>query len=555
MPISIQDDIRPEQGLGSNFKVDDFKDWPGRGSLLDYLRPRVALKNWDEFYGSWKLRVNLNLLMDSKREVIKSLARRFNLDPNEEAAFDQLWPLVYRAQQYAKDHKDGKIKAAIENGYSILARLALGGGTDQNTFRRVRESDDERFVIFSDHHMTAFDRFPNYFKEFNYELYLDVLRHYANTDYCVVENGDVEECLIWEPNLQDATEYNNLAPGNENGYSFPVDPDASHWDAFLDKRYDQRRDNLQAIFDAHPEYYDLVRNQLISRGKFVRLTGNHDNYMDDGRERTLRNMINSQLGMPVNDVLRIRRGGIPRYLVLHGHQFDSVCVMHSDPKPLAMTMGETFSEFLSWAFQGPDRVWTTTDTNKWTLGRHAFNNYLAKETPRSYSGDPTDNLIRNRLNKIQANPKGFVENLLGHEIAWEYFENTDGFEAFTLEVWTGEEMYKMRHMKETELVDKYVQQYHAQRQQGDSSEPAKFILGHTHEPRHRAEDKTNLGNPNANFYLNSGSAGRFENLIWAIEIDDRQEQVVSWSRQDGKLQKIVWNPVGDELRPGTTTYY
>ena len=42
------------------------------------------------------------------------------------------------------------------------------------------------------------------------------------------------------------------------------------------------------------------------------------------------------------------------------------------------------------------------------------------------------------------------------------------------------------------------------------------------------------------WYLNSGSAGRYENLIWGIEIQGLTDRIVSWSKIDGELTRIYW---------------
>jgi hypothetical protein len=92
-----------------------------------------------------------------------------------------------------------------------------------------------------------------------------------------------------------------------------------------------------------------------------------------------------------------------------------------------------------------------------------------------------------------------------------------------------------------------------------------LICGHTHEVRDRATFTNALavpftvakkrapstlvppGAPNANVYtryMNSGSAGRFENLIWCIEINDKTASVFSWTNSGTsdriRLKKMKW---------------
>ena len=42
-------------------------------------------------------------------------------------------------------------------------------------------------------------------------------------------------------------------------------------------------------------------------------------------------------------------------------------------------------------------------------------------------------------------------------------------------------------------------------------------------------------------YVNSASAGRFERMVWAVEIDHGAVRVVSWTRTDEGLQRQVWD--------------
>jgi hypothetical protein len=145
---------------------------------------------------------------------------------------------------------------------------------------------------------------------------------------------------------------------------------------------------------------------------------------------------------------------------------------------------------------------------------------------------------------------------LNVEIAWEYFENRDGFHALMLEVWTGEELYKMKHMNEVALCTGYVEEFLKLQPQGVPVPIPKLVLGHTHEPRQNAvfphdpleqehweESDTGAGA----FYLNSGSAGRYQNLIWCVEIVGDNDRICSWSRVDGRLKKIAWRSEGDRL--------
>jgi len=117
-------------------------------------------------------------------------------------------------------------------------------------------------------------------------------------------------------------------------------------------------------------------------------------------------------------------------------------------------------------------------------------------------------------------------------------------------------------VNEMDLVDRYVSEFLDLQKTPtggvDLSVPIpKLICGHTHEPRQNAVFPTDPGEsepwerPDMHrgaSYLNSGSAGRYENLVWGVEIVGEEDRIVSWSRIDGALTKITWRSDGDRLR-------
>lgn len=548
MPISVKRDIKRRYGFGKNFSLKDtplyvplgntpirvFGDYGG--SYLEFVRPAMADQNWTDFYKSWDI-------FNAERDLTKSIAKKFNLKTSEEQIFNELWTIANDAHSFKGDKED-TLESALDRAYKHAAKIAGGGQVNQKTFSRVVDRADGNFVIFSDHHMTALNSSLDYFKNFNYGLYLEVLEHYATTDFCLVENGDVEECIIYQPTLTDAQLRNSQAPGKGK---FPITLGDDKWSDFLTTRYNQRLKNLNNIIREFQDYYELLRTRFISRNKYVKLTGNHDTYLDEVHERELRDRIQDELGISVRDILRISRSGEIKYVVLHGHQFDAVCIQHGAIS-YAKSLGEVFSECLGWAFQGPDRAWTLQDTKRWFIG-NSYRNILAREKPGTYQSGTKGvaDLVLENVGRIKADSKDFVETLLGHEIAWEYFENDDGFNALTLEVWTGEELYKLRHMNEIKLCERYASEFLDLQTPPDFSRPIpKIVVGHTHEPRQNAINPAQSGS-SVYYYLNSGSAGRYENLIWCVEIVGNEDRICSWSKMDGKLKKIIWRSESDKL--------
>ncbi len=546
MPIHVKQDIKPLFGFGSRFSLGDtpvgdkhFRDT--RGSYLDAVRDRVADHNWGDFYADWHFQGIP--FSDTKREVLKSLARHFNLDDAEQETFDALWSLFAFATRYERRSEE-ELDADLDRAYHDVALIAAGLHAHEDTFSRMpADREDERFVVFSDHHMTAHATKPNYFKDFNYELYLEVLSYYATTDFCLIENGDIEDCVIYEPTLADAR---TRADQIHDADHFPIEP-GPRWDDFLGTRYDQRLATLTHLVETFRDYYDLVRSRFVARDKYVRIAGNHDTYQEGALEAPLRNLVQATLGADVNDAVRIKRGGEIAYVVLHGHQFDASCMQHG-AIPWAKSLGEVFSECAGWAFQGADRFWTEQDTKRWYHPPAVYENTLAIEAPGTYQGggDGTFDLVFNNLDQIKSDPRDFVETLLDHQVAWEYFENAGAFQALTLEVWTGDELYKLRHTNEQKLCRRYASEFLDLQDPPDLGAriPA-LVIGHTHEPRKSARDPASGDFPY--WYINGGSVGRYENLLWCVEILEDEDRICSWSKIGGRLTKIAWRNDGATL--------
>lgn len=545
MPIYMRTDVKRRFGFGKQFSMGDtpvYIPLNGKpvlfretgGSYLNVIRPQIASQNWENFHSpkTWTV-------LNAKRDIAKAVSLKFDMDPSLEAAFNDLWVLVAGARSY-ESSQEKAIEGDLDDAYQYAAKLAAGQHVSKNTFERVVVRNDDNVVIFSDFHMTAFNNLPNYFREFNYELYQEVLDYYATTDFFLVEAGDVEDCLLFEPDAADAQARLDAVPRvkskeDVNEIAYPVSVNEPKWADFLTLRYDKRKVVQDSIIKAFPDYYERVR-QFKLRGKYVRLTGNHDTYLEEMWEDQLKQRIETELGVEVFDVLQLKRLEDIRYLVMHGHQFDDACMEHG-AVAYAKSLGEMYTECLAWGNQGADRIWRENDTKRWYIGT-SYPNALAWSHAAPYPGVAEADLVDNSINAIMAHSREFMETLLGHQIGWEYFENADAFNAFTLEVWTGDEMYKLKHLDEVSLCQAYESEFNALNQAGKPI--PKLIVGHSHEPRQNATYRKGTTEVVVDSYLNSGSAGRYENLIWGIEIQGLTDRVISWSKIDGKLTKINW---------------
>jgi len=564
MPISVLNDCLPFYADRSDFRMR--ANLPGFGQTggryLRHVRQDVANRNFDAFHSDWSLNVNPfgNPMRTTFGNVNKAMAKRVNLPDSKIPIFDDLWEITWESKKY-KDAQDEAIKADLRDAYDLAARVASDTDFPDNrqrlTWDRIADAPPSpNYVVFSDHHMMNHSSdftLDNYFKDLNRDLYMDILNVYADAnDWCLIENGDVEECIIYEVSETEADMRKNLAR-NRNDY--PITQEDTGWDGFMQVRYANREQVLADLITEFSDYYTLIRDRFVSQGKYVRTTGNHDTYSDTERERTLLNMIEAPNALDgvnhdagrIQDVVRIRRNGDITHVVMHGHQFDTVSIQSGDV-PYALSLGEVFSETQSWIYEGPDRFWPDRDCRAWLAGG-SIGNILARETASEYENDATWNLLNaggdTARTKIENDTQGFIEHLLGHEIAWEYFENSDKFLALGLEVLQSDEWFKFRHLNERDLCSYYQSNYVVHAGLPLPGPIPKLVLGHTHEPRQNAVDPQR--DQQYPLYLNSGSAGRFENLIWAVEITPTEDRIVSWSRVKGRLRKTIWRDHYDRI--------
>lgn len=472
------------------------------------------------------------------RSTAKELAAKYNLKDDGEA-FEELWGLTINASILEKQNHD----AAIEEVERMIRRLSalVNRAPDENTTTFSPESvlDEpglrfvhvaparEKYVIFSDHHMLYDGSRQNYFvTNGNKRLYTEILgNYYAPNDFNLVENGDVEELIILEPEL---SEINNI-----HGWD---------WDEVFAYRNSKKKPQLTKIVRDNIDYYEALYDGFIVKERYFKITGNHDRDMcDPDFARTVGDILGRDWPVAC-DVLLLKSGASTDYIICHGHQFDTACT----PK-FAAKAGESFSQSASWAYQGPDRIWRTQydQMGDWLSGREPVLDNLVSDLPETggFWGDGGFQQLWDAMGAALENlntERGW-ETLYGKNIAWNYFKNEgDPQKCIDLEVKTGKRWFKFRHMNEFRLVEGL--------QSAFGSHIPTLVLGHTHEPRLRPRATfllPGLPSPVAEigFYANSGSAGRFENLIWGMEILEREPILVSWHRgEDGLPIRTVWEP-------------
>jgi hypothetical protein len=513
-----------------------------------------------------------------QRGFVKGTALQFGLLPDEAPDFRDAYEVYRRLlpqEVRGHVHREGVVSRAIEWLGEFVTSWRQTGEVptsldlvmcrrrrDGEPMAPVRSIDDSRpVVIFSDHHLTLGAHRHNvfsgeggsHFQRSNRGLYLAVLQQYLQhaEDWVLVENGDLEDLVVFDPALHpgELAARRRLMDGGGETHEL-VGRLEEHRAGF--------RRGLCADILADPAnrpYYEMLA-RFDERDRLLRVGGNHDyqvaEFWEEATDRA-RRVSRLRYSRPSAHCTLLTVGRWA--LVMHGHQFDHVSSPVHAPQH-----GETISECLGAFYQGGDRVWPWEVSRQWASGR-PFRNVLVSGIPTSRDelralveqtdrqSVPGDEARRRLWNRSAIGPE-FWEQTFGHPIAWEYFGEPDGSDTERVQsdslehvyrtIALGSTWFKFRHTEELELAELLPQRL--------QDTPPTLVLGHTHEPRQGAIDAD--GQP-VDWYLNSGAAGRFEGLIWGVELRQGQAQVVSWHPDpfpDGPPQRRVWQATGGEWR-------
>lgn len=478
--------------------------------------------------------------------VARALARAYDLRHDEVPTFDAGWKVygsIVEVGAAAKRARKERAEQAVDAAMGQLAAaIRTTHGDGQRGSSRVRHLPAEgRYVVFSDHHFTYRGHRSNFFFAGGcLPIYVEALRQYDASDFTLVENGDVEDLVIFDP---------RFSPGEAERRQ---DMTLAELEA---RRLVLRLEQLGWILaDAVNQPVLEAQRAFHRRGALVKVAGNHDYDLQRADFLDVYRAAFPDLEAPFDYVL-LQRGSDPTdvsHAILHGHQFDPACA-----PAVASELGETISETLGLWFQGPDRhwLWNVDGPERWARGGAPFLNQLAAppsalvhegmlalfERVRGGLTNDLATLLAHGAGALGSGSAGgwpglpqlmelLINELSGENIAWDYFINRRPLPAVVEEVLPGDRFFKFRVLDE-ELV----------RAQRDAAFPEgarpTLILGHTHEVRfHPWSRAVNTSVP----YLNSGSAGRFENLVFALELDRGVERLVSWSMDGGVARRRVW---------------
>ncbi|TAN60612.1 hypothetical protein EPN18_08180 [bacterium] len=458
------------------------------------------------------------------RDMSQKTALKYGLkDTKEEKKlFEVCWKWRKETDEIVKKEDDA-MHTEVARQFGLFANRVNETGhvrpDSQELGHRYIHKEDltgKKYVIFSDHHWMDNANRQNYFKQNrnkqnNKDLYVQVLRKYLQKEYTLIENGDVEDLIVFEPTME---EIEARAGMNQQ--------------QLKQRRVTSRGLAFDKIVEDNRDLYTML-SQFHRENRFLKIAGNHDYNLQDGTP--LAHLQNKFPGInaPYDYVLLTNNNKV-EYAILHGHQFDT-----STNPVYAPRIGETISESLGWAYQGADRTWAwNDDCQKWATANGPFRNVAVTDTYKETNWletaiDGAGLLIGN------LHSKDAWESLFKHNIAWEYFENTDPEKAYQLEVKTGNEFFKIRHLNEENIIKWHNACF------TDAATRPKLVLGHSHEVR----AKPLYNNENYKWYYNTGSAGRFENLIWGLEIVNGVATVISWSfprLYSGEPERRVYGP-------------
>jgi len=470
----------------------------------------------------------------SARKLAKNFGGRDDSDRVFKRDFNHMWELMWRAKQYSEENHNamvGKVRDNLDSMSSVVGdieadsaptgpntrRTAASGPTHLRHYRSAPTAG--KFVVFSDIHITEIGNRQDFFARKNKDLYLDLLAtYYSPEGFSLIENGDVEELLIFEPDIDQMPNY-----------------ETASWSTILSDRTERKRAQFDQIVSDHSDYYELVHNHFIAADRYYRTIGNHDT---DLSSQTYANVISDALNIAwptASDIVALTdRDGDVDVVICHGHQFDAFCTDGH-----AVYAGESFSQGTAWAYQGPDRYWSVDEDgpeflDKWLSGEKLFHNILVSDDPGLPSTDwrIAEALAGQAAGTLQDPDKW--EALYGKNVAWEYFENSSPMAAYSEEVQEGVRWYKYRHMDEIEIVGRWESQF--------GGMGTRLLLGHSHEPRLRSSwpGMPQMEPRITSSYLNSAAAGRFENLIWGIEFLDGEATIISWNREGGEIVRTIW---------------
>ena len=367
-----------------------------------------------------------------------------------------------------------------EEAYPIIRHICMDPDSMKNSLTYTHVPSSSKYVVFSDHHMfvegSILDRFRI---AGNDDLYLEVLAEYAQRQYTLIENGDLEDLWMREP-----TPTGELV---EEGLELLGGPAGEAFEEYFE--VGQAKTQLAAIVSNNMPVYAVVRELFDKKGMLLRTIGNHDEPLRN--KEVLEGLRSVYPDISINDFIFLTASGMPGSpvtVVTHGHQFDAW-----NNKSCGSMAGEVITEVVS----GLSTIW---GESSWAAGSTSRSSWSSKLAGRGFDNE--------------------LEDLTVSTFA------------------------SAQSVDEVELYDLMNEAFPS----GPSGPPAYpyLILGHTHEPR------CGPSRPGGGYYekyTNSGTAGRYDGLLWCVELENGVPEVHVWYHAtDGRLVDQPMRGDGDRLK-------
>lgn len=385
------------------------------------------------------------------------------------------------AARAAINHR--RAKAWTDRMPTIVDAVLAGTPHSYPVARVQRRAAAERWFVVSDLHRMPPGRLDWPTRQHSRELYDAALDHYAAGGWGLIENGDIEDhWLVGGSAYGVCQDVARMVAG-----LLPSDRRAALGQAITSE-------HLRRIHTNYAPTYERVRSGFHEHGRFVRLTGNHDDvYEVDGPCGSLGELFP---GLEPCDFVVLEDDGVPVGIVFHGHQTDG-------------WNGPVFPNLVA-------RVTTSLASALHDLPGEGLTPGLPGP---AVTRQLLDGRVRNRLTR--------VNGLTGATIGFESLDEVRLFEAF---------------------------RRHAGGADGSDLDGGPWvILGHTHIPLAAPEHPVDGGRWWR--YRNGGSGithGLLTGVEWDGTVDARSPEVrlVGWTRDDdGGMRRLVFEPGGSTLRP------
>ena len=380
--------------------------------------------------------------------------------------------------------------------------------------------------IFSDHHMGFDGSRHDFFSDSgNSELYAEALTAYADAGFTLVENGDVEELVIHEP----------ASPPPEVALA-----DARRLRAGCNSRRSSTTTGTCTSRSTGSSSSRAATSGSPATTTRISRTRTSSRCSRPCTPRSTRSTTSSSWSPPTDDAGRH---------VGHGHHFDTASTPLYAPE-----IGEMLSECLGWAYEGADRVWRWGNgdgVEEWAGGSEAFNNTLVTDEPDRYqlSSDTVAELT-DTLEALFLPPSHGTRSRARSSRSYPPCWPSCGSPACSRTCSTATSPGSTSAAR---IPGKRCSTRSSAETGGSSSATStrsSSTSSSTSDRRERvrvrpavpaarafARAAAPLVEPGDRYqsdrYLNCGSAGRFQNLIWCTEIIDGVPQIAAWHRPGG----------------------